>query len=675
MRPAVLSRNNDNKIFPVIANKPEVSLSTGLKVGFLLILFLLVGITLLGLSRMASINQALEQIVSENNVKTKLAYEMREAQRDRMIIMHTMALLTDVFEQQEELDRFNEYGANFIKARTRLLEKKLNAEEQKIIETMRESTLKIQPLVVQAIDLAMDGKKTESYDLIATEISPLQKQIASRISNLIQLQELETRHAAQEAGRDYRRTRLLMILFGGLATILGLIIAVVVIRHTNRQAQALLHQALFDNLTNLPNRVLFSDRLQQAILIGRREKQPFALLSMDLDCFKEINDTLGHHAGDQMLQHVATCVHTCLRESDTVARMGGDEFVILLATVNNVEGAQAVAMKILKSLEEPADIAGQKIAIGASLGIVMFPEHGEDPAQLIREADTAMYHAKQNHGGYKQYTKDMGEEKDDRMNLQQELRQAMTNNELVLHFQPKIDFEENCITGVEALVRWQHPKRGLIAPDRFIPIAEQSGMIKPLTYYVLRSALRQCEEWQRTGLDLSIAINVSAVNIQDPGFPAEVEKLLKESTVPPARLELEITETAILSEPKRAVDCIKKLGALGVQISVDDFGTGYASMSNLKELLVARIKIDKSFVKDLAFNHNDSVIVRSTVELGHNLGLKVVAEGVETKEAWDKLKLFGCDAAQGYYMGRPLSPDDLTVWMQQSPWGLKERDS
>jgi len=222
-------------------------------------------------------------------------------------------------------------------------------------------------------------------------------------------------------------------------------------------------------------------------------------------------------------------------------------------------------------------------------------------------------------------------------------------------------------------VRWQHPKRGLIPPDKFISMAEQNGLIKPLTYYVLRKALLQGEKWQQAGLDLSISINVSAVNIQDPGFPAEVEKILKECTMPPTQLEFEITEIAVLSEPERAVDCIKRLSALGIQISVDDFGTGYASMSYLKELLVARIKIDKSFVKDLAFNHNDSVIVRSTVELGHNLGLKVVAEGVETKEAWDKLKSFGCDSAQGYYMGRPLSPDDLTIWMQQSPWGLGKR--
>ncbi len=463
-----------------------------------------------------------------------------------------------------------------------------------------------------------------------------------------------------------------MLLFGGGATLLGLIIAVVVIRHTNQQARQLQYQAMYDSLTKLPNRVLFADRLQQAILIGRREKQPFALIAMDLDRFKEINDTLGHHAGDQVLQHVAVCIRTILRESDTVARMGGDEFAILLAPVSDLDGALAAAKKILKALEQPANIAGQQIEIGASLGIVLFPEHGEDAQGLMREADAAMYLAKQTHGGYQVYSKDLGQgAADDHMRLQGELRHAIAHNELILHFQPKIDFSSGCISGVKALVRWQHPKHGLLAPDNFIPMAEQTGLIKPLTYHVLRSALRQCEEWQRTGLDLSMSVNISAINIQDPEFPEQVAKVLKEFTVPPARLELDVAETALLSEPVRSMDCIKKLNALGVQIAIDDFGTGYASLSYLKEMLVAKIKIDKSFVKNMAVNHNDAVIVRSTVELGLNLGLKVVAEGVESQAVWDKLKILGCDDAQGYHMGRPLPADEFSEWLRQSPWGLK----
>lgn len=655
----------------MVPKKPDLSLNTGLKIGFTFLLLLLIGLTATGLVAMASINHRMEHIVKENNIKADLAHDMRYALSDRAIIMHSMPAITDAFDQQDAFDRFNQDAATFTIARNQFMKMKLNAAEENILASIRHITVKTQPLVVRAISLAMNGENAEASTLIAAEIVPLQQQLSSRIDELVELQEQETERAVQQAAQTYGNTRLLMLLFGGGATLLGLIIAVVTIRHTNLQAAQLQYQAMYDNLTKLPNRVLFADRLQQAILIGQREKQPFALIVMDLDRFKEINDTLGHHAGDQVLQHVAVCVRAALRESDTVARMGGDEFAILLAPVSNIHGALAAAKKILKALEKPAHIAGQQIEIGASLGIVLFPEHGEDAEGLMREADIAMYLAKQAHSGYQVYSKNLGQGTDDRQALQGELRHAIAHNELVLHFQPKIDFSSGCISGVEALVRWQHPKHGLLAPDNFIPMAEQTGLIKPLTYHVLRSALRQCEEWRRAGLDLSMSVNISAINIQDPEFPGQVAKLLQEFTVPPARLELDVAETALLSEPARAMDCIKKLSALGLQIAIDDFGTGYASMAYLKEMLVAKIKIDKSFVKNMAVNHNDAVIVRSTVELGHNLGLKVVAEGVESQAAWDSLKALGCDDAQGYHMGRPLSADGFSEWLRQSPWGLK----
>ena len=315
-------------------------------------------------------------------------------------------------------------------------------------------------------------------------------------------------------------------------------------------------------------------------------------------------------------------------------------------------------------------IAGRNLEIGASIGIVLFPQHGDDPDMLLRQADAAMYTAKQAQSGYRVYSDDLGHGAEDRMALQSELRQAIANNELVLHFQPKIDFSAAQVSGVEALVRWQHPVHGLMAPDTFIPLAEQTGLIKPLTKWVLKTALRQCEEWYRAGISLAMSINVSAISIQDSEFPDQMAKILEDFDVPISQIELEITETAVMSEPVRAVECIRKLSALGFQIAIDDFGTGYSSMAYLRELLVAKIKIDKSFVKDMASNHNDAVIVRSTVELGHNLGLKVVAEGVEDQAAWDKLKGLGCDSAQGYYMSRPLPSVDFLAWLQKSPWGI-----
>ena len=652
---------------------PEMSLSLRLGAGFALILLLMLALGAIGLGRLTEVNQRMEQIVNENNVKVEQAHIMKDALRERSVIMHTISLLKDPFDQNEEFLDFNDHGVAFTTARTKLEGMALDPKEKEILARMRALTVKTQPLVVQAVDKALGGNIEDARELIRKEIIGPQKLIALEINDLLALQKADTENAVAEATQAYSNTRLLMLLLGTAATSLGLAIAFVVIRNARGQAHLLRHQAMYDNLTGLPNRALFSDRLQQAILIGRREKQPFALITMDLDRFKEINDTLGHHAGDRVLQHVANCARASLRESDTVARMGGDEFTVLLATANDLDGAVAAAKKILKALDEPLEISGQKIEIGASLGIAMFPEHGDDPTVLLREADAAMYLAKQTHGGYKVYSKELGQGADDRVALQGELRRAIANNELVLHYQPKIDFGSDRVCGVEALVRWQHPIHGLLPPDKFIPLAEQTGLIKSMTQHILKIALRQCEEWRRAGLDLSVAVNISAINIQDAEFPDQVAKLLKESTVPSSRIELEITETAVMAEPVRAVDCIKRLSALGLQISIDDFGTGYSSMAYLRDLLVAKIKIDKSFVKDMAVNHSDAVIVRSTIELGHNLGLKVIAEGVETEGAWDRLKALGCDDAQGYYMSHPLPSDKFAEWLQQSPWGMKKK--
>ncbi len=648
---------------------PKQPLRFRLGLGFTLILLLMVALTVIGLERIAGVNQRMERVVRENNVKMELAHAMKDALRERAVIMHTVSLLSDPFEQNDEFLSFNDHGAAFTTARSRLEAMPLTTEEKDILARMQALTAKTQPLVVEAVDKALGGHSAQARELIGKEIIVAQKLIAFEINQLLDLQKTETETAVVEAMDAYRNTRALMLSLGAAAAALGLIIAFVVVRNADRQAHLLQHQAMYDNLTNLPNRALFADRLQQAILIGRREKQPFALIAMDLDSFKEINDTLGHSAGDQVLQQVADRARVCLRESDTVARMGGDEFIILLATVNDQDGAVAASKKILKALDDPVEIAGQKVEIGASLGVVMFPEHGEEPAVLLRQADAAMYLAKQTHAGFKLYSKDLGQGVDDRLVMQGELRRAIADNELVLHYQPKIDFGTDRVSGVEALVRWQHPRHGLLSPDKFIPLAEQTGLIKPLTHAVLQSALRQCREWQQAGLDLSISVNISAISIQDPEFPDQVARLLKENPVSPSRLELEITETAVMVEPACAVDCIRKLCDLGLQIAIDDFGTGYSSMSYLKELLVAKIKIDKSFVKDMAVSHNDAVIVRSTIELGHNLGLKVVAEGVETEAAWDRLKALGCDDAQGYYMSRPLPSDQFVEWLRRSPWG------
>ncbi len=433
---------------------------------------------------------------------------------------------------------------------------------------------------------------------------------------------------------------------------------------TNKKLE---HLALHDALTNLPNRSLFHDRAEQAILLAKREQTSFALISLDLDHFKPINDTWGHHTGDFVLQEISTRLTHCLRQSDTVARMGGDEFSILLLNVTTTEDVMEIVSKITRIIIKPVIINDSTFAIGVSIGIAMFPEHSDDLTTLMCQADSAMYAAKRAQNVYTFYNS--GIERDGCMASQLELRRAIVNEELILHYQPKIDLTTHSVIGVEALVRWQHPEHGLIYPDAFIAFAEKNGLMKQLTLKVLEMAFLQCKQWHQKNLNLNMAVNISAINLQDPIFPDLVAELLEKFGVPPSNIELEITETAIMTDPLRAIENIKKLNEMGLQVSIDDFGTGYSSMAYLQKLLVAKIKIDKSFVMEMDNNQSDDVIVRSTIDLGHNLGLKVVAEGVESQESWDRLKEMGCDSAQGYFMSRPITADKFMQWMKESPFG------
>ena len=441
------------------------------------------------------------------------------------------------------------------------------------------------------------------------------------------------------------------------------------LQDANKQLE---HQALHDALTTLPNRALFHDRLHTTLLSAQRSQQLFALVALDLDLFKEINDTLGHHAGDLVLQHVGQACGNILRDSDTVARVGGDEFMLLLPNVIDKERALLVAQRVLEAIKEPLQIGERLIEVSASLGVALFPEHGDDELALVTHSDAAMYEAKRQKLGVALYQVEMGEGKSEAVALKGELRRAIHDGEMVLHFQPKIDISSSLINGVEALVRWQHPRLGLLYPDKFIGLAELCGLIKPLTQEVLRLAMKQIQEWSSQGYSFPIAVNISAINLQDRDFPDSVAAMIAEYAVPSHRLELEVTETAIMTEPIVAIENIRKLSVLGIQMSIDDFGTGYSSMAYLQKLLVAKIKIDKSFVMDMGTHENDEVIVRSTIDLAHNLGLKAVAEGVESQAAWDKLRDLGCDSAQGYFMSKPLTAEHFLEWVRTSPWAGKQ---
>jgi diguanylate cyclase (GGDEF)-like protein len=425
------------------------------------------------------------------------------------------------------------------------------------------------------------------------------------------------------------------------------------------------HQAQYDSLTSLPNRVLLRQQLDGALEAARRVNGILALLFVDLDRFKEVNDTLGHHVGDVVLRGVAARFVNALPSAVTVARLGGDEFAIVLQGASD-HAASNAADKILRTLEEPFMVEGLPIAIGASIGIVLFPDQAQDVESLLRQADVAMYVAKAAHAGHAIYSPEQDHYRREQLALAGELRQALDRGELLLHYQPKVDLTCGRVIGVEALVRWQHPQRGLIPPDNFIPVAEQSGLIRRLTCWVLEQAVRQLGEWDRAGLDLTIAVNLSMHDLHDPQLPVAIAALLASENVASNRLKVEITESTIMADPTRALEVLAQLRSLGLEVAIDDFGTGYSSMAYLKRLPVDELKIDKSFVKNLASDHSDWAIVRSTIELGHNLGLRVVAEGVEDWACWEQLARLGCDIAQGYHMSRPLPLLELEDWLLES---------
>ena len=426
--------------------------------------------------------------------------------------------------------------------------------------------------------------------------------------------------------------------------------------------------AFTDSLTNLPNRELFYDRLNQLILQCRRENLAFSMFVMDLDRFKYINDTLGHHIGDQLIAQVGERIRYAVRETDTIARLGGDEFAALLPKVIDVQGAMIVADRVNSVLSEPFMIDGHSLHTSVSIGVVMFPYHGESQNDLIQRGDVAMYYAKYNQLGYAFYESEIDTHNVLELTLETELKHAIQNNLLKLFYQPKIFIETEEIYGVEALLRWVHPERGFIPPDSFIPMAEQTGLIHPLTVWVLKTAVEQARQWHAQGKMLNVAINLSAQSLRDPGLVESIETILNEAGVEPKYLTLELTETAVMSDPKRALEILSVLDEMGVMLSIDDFGTGYSSLAYLKQLPVDEIKIDRSFVMEMDEDNNDKVIVQSTIDLAHNMGLKVIAEGIETEQSWQTLKLLGCDMGQGYFMCRPIDSESFNEWLKEPSW-------
>ena len=431
-------------------------------------------------------------------------------------------------------------------------------------------------------------------------------------------------------------------------------------RERLRESERVAYLAYHDELTDLPNRTLFNDRLHMGILDSKRELMPLSLLVLDLDGFKEINDTLGHHTGDRVLQVVATRVRSTLRQSDTVARLGGDEFAILLPHTD-MPGAELAAAKILQELEAAMIVDERPLFVSGSIGVATFPEHGSGEQELMQKADIAMYVAKNDRCGYSVYAADRDGRAEQRIALVSAMWHGIEHDQFSLDYQPIVDLRTGHVNSLEALIRWNHPQHGRLPPREFIQMAEHSGLITPLTTFAIGRALM---EWPCNTHRVAVAVNLSPRSLHDAAFPRRVGELLEAQHTDPSCLALEITENVIMSDPERSVRCLHELHAMGIKLVMDDFGTGYSSLSYLRRLPVKQLKIDRSFVMGLT-EGEDEALVRSIIDLAHNLKLEVVAEGVETAEVCDRLRELGCDAAQGHFISEPAPAAEIAKRIMQ----------
>jgi diguanylate cyclase (GGDEF)-like protein len=461
---------------------------------------------------------------------------------------------------------------------------------------------------------------------------------------------------AEAIAEDSRRLYLLLGL--GLLALYATLFRIVAVA-----SRRLRHLALHDDLTDLPNRTLLYERMDDAIESAARLGDLSGLLLIDLDRFKEVNDTLGHDHGDRLLEEVALRLGSVVRRGDTLARLGGDEFAVLVRGVPDRAAVVELAGRLQDALERPFSVNGVIAVLDASIGIAYCPDHGRDVHLLLQRADVAMYEAKRARTRIETYSEERDPYSAERLELLAELRAAIPDGQLVLHYQPKVTVGSERVLGVEALVRWNHPVRGLLPPSEFVPLAERTGAIGDLTRWVLDSAIAQCRAWRDEGLDLAVAVNLAAPNIVDGALPDLVETLLERWDVPGDRLECEISEHTVMADPHRALDVLERLRSLGVRLSLDDFGTGHSSLAYLKRLPLDEVKIDRSFVMGMSEDTNDAAIVRSTIDLARHLGLEVVAEGVESEAIMRDLADLSCDVAQGFFLSRPLPASELGEWL------------
>ncbi len=635
--------------------------------GFVTQLLLIVFVTVIGLHQLGVTTENLNKVVDVHMRNQELTKAMVFHARERILTMLTLTRTQDPFEQDELVMAFHAQGAGFASARIALLEQPLNARERELIAEQGRLTAAALPTQVQVMSLISEGRVDEASDLVIHRAIPAQNAVMEALSQL----DAETQRVSAEASRQAREehdvARTWIYLLSGAALVLGLFVAAAAFSFATRISREREQLATHDTLTGLPNRMMFMDRLEQALIRARRHQTLVGVMFIDLDRFKRVNDTLGHASGDQLIRAVAERLRGTVRADDTVARLGGDEFVVVIHDVGTLTPILQVVEKVLAAVSAPYQIEGRELFSSCSIGVSVFPNDGATSGDLLKNADTAMYHAKQSgRNRFQLYDATMNAMAEERLQIETELHYAIARKEFVFHYQPQLNLETGRIHGVEALIRWQHPDKGLLAPAAFLALLEESGEIVNVGRALLGDACRQTAQWHARGhTDLCIAVNLSSVEFWHDTLLANVREALEASGLPARALQLELTEGIFMENIDRAVERILALKALGITVAIDDFGTGYSSLAHLKRFPLDTLKIDRYFVRDIHHAPVNEALVSSILALCNGLGLGTVTEGIENREQLETLRRLGCQVVQGYFLSRPVSADALTTLLDR----------
>lgn len=632
--------------------------------GFGAILILVSLLVIIGVTNLDKSKSHLDRIVKSNNLKIQLVTQMYQAARERTISLQQMFIVVDDTTVEKAQERMAHFGGEFVSSRGQFLRLNLSTKEKEIIEQQAILSKKVALIQNQIADLIEFDEIDKARRLLINKARPLQEHVFKILTELQDIQRKETALAITENSKDYTEI-VTVIWFVSIIVILSSISIVyfslrLISQNEEQQEnhrQDIEYQAFYDHLTGLPNRRLLNDRMQHSILQAERNELLMAVLFIDCDRFKPINDTLGHAVGDNLLISIASRLQESVRASDTVCRVSGDEFVILLEEIDHISIIDRIAQNILDAIAAPHYIEGHKVFTTVSAGITVYPIDKKDVNGLLTSADIAMYHAKQRGGNlYEYFNSDMNTRSKQWLALEQDLHEALLHDELEVYYQPlnMIDARRKIIS-VEALLRWHHPKEGLISPVDFIGIAEETGLIISIGEWVLLTACEQIRKWENSGLDsISVSVNLSPRQFADSNLVAAVEDALDLSGIKPSQLYLEITESTAMYAIDKSIDLLHQIKKLGVNISIDDFGTGYSSLSYLQLMPIDCLKIDRSFIKNLHNSKKDKAFVQAIVTMAKTLGMITVAEGVEIEEQFEFLQEIGCEVAQGYLFSKPL---------------------